>query len=127
MRPGAAVERAPGLLGDQEVHRLLIQFRDDVGPAWRRGEGGPADLRAPGRDAVGVDQHDRKPVPAEGRGQAGRPLDDVIEGRHPRPGGDPVLQVDHDQGRPGVQGGQGHRAPHPRGACCRRSRCHGWR
>ena len=106
-----AVERAPGLLGHQQIIRLLVHLRDDVGPVRRRSERRTADVSAAGRDARHVDQHDWEAVPAEGRGQVRRPLDGVIDGGHPGHGRDSLLRVDHDQRGLGVQGGQGHRAP----------------
>src|SRR4029077_9606539 len=68
-------ERAPRSFGDSVVRRLLIQFRNKLGPIGGEIPGPERLFRSPGSTTSDVDQNDRLLVAAEGIGQGGGVLE----------------------------------------------------
>ena len=59
----------------------------------------------------GVNQHHGQVAAAKGEGQGGRALHDLGQRMHGRIADEALLQVDHDQGRPGIEASKRHGGP----------------
>ena len=104
-------EGAPGALRNPMIARLRIQLGHEIGPSRRKIRDAARLLGAARREAVNIDQHDRKALGAESLGQGAGALQDFSDRMHCRQRDDAFLQIDDDERGFRIESGDGHGLP----------------
>jgi len=103
-------ECAPTSLGDDDIARLLIQLRQEVGPALGKRCAAAWTLFRPAwRPSRHIDQHDWEFLRTKNIDQRPRPVDDLADGMDEMPIDYAFLQADHNQRAAGIKSGKRHR------------------